>query len=631
MLSKRPLAFNTTPMKKYFINILNIFENRTAIRLPGNYQLLFLLFFSGFCGFFIGAGLFPNWQVSVEAGQIIAGIVQYPSNTIPQYMCLIKTWSVLNQISAFLLYTGFSEAMTSLIISGIIGAISFQAVTVLFFSVSRNILLSLTIPFFICFMSYVGFGVVYPILFMESPHSFGRIGLVFVVLIIGLLNSGYIKTGSFLLGIAPCVHPSFGSYCVFVVFIVVFFYYRTLLWENKRIVVYFLFGVFITFLSFIYQYSWLKGLPSLNALEKSAYIASFIKYWDYHRSLPFNYLSPGFLMGILGAVVSFIVIRFRKTDKSGPLFVFRLFIVSFMLSAVLSLITYLPTEILTTLHILMPGRYINLNNIMFMPLLLGLLATKNNSLTDKLIFSCFILTALGFKIFLPQTTLHLPRMPLPIFVVFDSVKDIQVILKLVFMVFLPFPLLISMIYPNLCIKIFKNGRITDFLYRTTVVALLFLSAFILSHSLKISSDKLKITDPALEVASTRKGMLLLSTEAPFPLQIPLRRPTPIDPGAFDGFLIAPESGPILNNLIGKIYGLNIFTPPFKAIGKTRNSGTIPCVFRKQWEARSVTVWLTIRNEFGVTDILTPPDWHLQLPVVIKGNAYALYTIPDSVR
>ncbi|MGA2506764.1 MAG: hypothetical protein ABSF80_04735 [Chitinispirillaceae bacterium] len=599
--------------------MINIFKKDVDIRLPYKYQLLFLMFSSGIFGFLVGAGLFPEWQVSVEAGQVLAGIVKYPSHIIPQYMHLIKTWTILNQISALLLHSGLSEANTSRVVAGIIGAVSFQALTVLFFSVSRNVLLSLVVPFFICYLSYVGFGVVYPILFMESPHSYGRIGLVFILLVIGLFNSGYLKTGGFLLGVAPCVHPSTGAYCILLVAIVVFLFRCERKGDFRKITLYFMYGFFITIISFLYQYSFIKDLPSLNSQEKIAYITSFIKYWDYHR-IPFNYLSPGFFIALLGSIVSFIVIRFRKTDNPESLFVFRLFIVSFLLSSFLSTITYLPPEILPNLHVLMPGRYINLNNVMFMPLLLGLLTTKNNTLTDKVVFSLFILTSLGLKIFLPQTTLH----------IFNTTKDIQTIGKLIFMILLPLPILISTVCPGFLNKIIgDNSKIIIVLYRATVFTLLILSVVILSHVFNFSTDKLKITDPVLRVASMRKGMLLLSSEASYPIQMSIRRSTPIDPGALDGFLYAPESGPCLNNILKKIYGLNIFIPPIKVNSASRNSGTIPCIYKKLWQERDAVTWLKIRKEFGVIDILTLSDWRLNLPIVAKGGAYILYTIPDT--
>lgn len=610
--------------------MVSIFKKWPGIPLLKENQLLFLLLVSGTCGFLVGAGLYPDWQVSVEAGQVIAGTVHYPSHTIPQYIYLVKTWTLLSQISAFLLWIGLSEAVVSIFIAGTIGALSFQALAVLFFSVSRNILLSLVIPFFICFVSYVGWGVVYPILFMESPHSYGRIGLVFVLLIVGVYNAGYYKTGSFLLGVAPCVHPSWGSYAVLAVAVTIFLFNRNhLAGKLKTFAAYFSCGLCITIISFIYQYSLMKNFPSLNYQEKIAYITSFIKHWDYHR-IPFNYLSPGFLIGAAGALVSILFIRFRKIDGDQSLFVFRIMIVSFFLSAVLSVITYLPAHILPTLHILMPGRYINLNNIMFVPLLLAILAVRNSTPADKLVFSVFVLCALGIKIFLPHATITLPQ--LPVHVYYNTLKDIQLMVKFVFTMLLPLFVIITLVRPVLFQKVFKkidNGIVS--LYRGSIVALLLLSAVMTSRAVTFNNtDKLKVIDPVLKTASARSGMLLLSKDEPFPVQMALRRPTPIDPGALDGFLSAPESGPQLNNILEKIYGLNILVPPLKEGGVERNSGTIPCVYKKLWEERSTAIWLDIKKEFGVTDILTLPDWHLQLPVVAIGNAYVLYTIPDSL-
>jgi hypothetical protein len=592
-------------------------------------QILFLLLVSGICGFLVGAGLYPDWQVSVEAGQVIAGTVQYPSHTIPQYIYLVKTWTLLSQISAFLLWIGLSEAGVSILIAGIIGALSFQALAVLFFSVSRNILLSLLIPFFICFMSYVGWGVVYPILFMESPHSFGRIGLVFVLLIVGVWNAGYFKTGSFLLGLAPAVHPSWGSYGVMAVAVTGFIFYRNqLAGKYKTIATYFSCGLCITLISFFYQYSLMKGFPSLGYQEKITYITSFIKHWDYHR-IPFNYLSPGFIIGAAGTLVSILYIRSKKIDNDQSFFIFRLMIVSFFLASFLSVITYFPPKIFPTLHILMPGRYINLNNIIFVPVLLGILAARNSTPADKLVFSAFVLGALGIKIMLPHATITLPQ--LPVHVYYNTPKDIQSMAKFVFTMVLPLAVIISLVRPALFQNIFKiNNKATVFLYKGSMVALLFLSAVMVSRAVTFNTDKLNVTDPVLKTASARSGMLLLSTDEPFPVHMALRRPTPIDPGALDGFLSAPESGPQLNDILGKIYGLNILVPPLKEGSVERNSGTIPCVYKKLWEERSVALWRDIKKEFGVTDILTLPDWHLQLPVVARGNAYILYAIPDSL-
>jgi hypothetical protein len=49
------------------------------------------------------------------------------------------------------------------------------------------------------------------------------------------------------------------------------------------------------------------------------------------------------------------------------------------------------------------------------------------------------------------------------------------------------------------------------------------------------------------------------------------------------------------------------------------------VYKKLWEERGADEWMRIREEFGITDILVPPDWQLHLPAVAKSNAYVLYS------
>jgi hypothetical protein len=587
------------------------------IKLPYKYQLSILLLFSGLFGFLVSTGFNLNWQVSVEAGQVLSGIVKYPANNIPQYMNLVKSWTILNQFSAILLRIGFSESVASFIITGLLGAVSFQAVALLFFSISRNVFLSLMVPFFIYFMSYIGKGVVYPIYFLSSVHSYGRLGLVFTLLVIGLFNSGCFKTASFFLGVAPCVHASIGTYCVLLVFLVLFFHYKGQRYNFREMAAFFLWGLFITLLSFMFQYSFIHGLPSLNYMEKKAYIDAFIKYWDYHRAAPFPYWSPGIFTGILGSIISFLVLRFRKINNTESIFVFRLFITAFFLSLVLSLITYLPADILPTLHILMPGRYINLNNLMFVTLLLALLTTPSSTLLDKLIFSFFVLGSISLKISFLRTLS-----------IFNTTEDNQIKEVFYFMILMALLILISIVYQNFFLRFIKNKvKIIFILYRASLLALLALSVVILFLSFKYNNGSFKNTPPILKLAYAREGLLLPADDSFLEVQLQTRRPVLIDPNALDGFLFAPESGPYLNNVLEKVYGLNLFMPPSEGF---RHTACIPAVYKKLWEERSAEEWLSIRNEFGVTDIFTRSDWHLGLPIVAESIGYILYTIPNGV-
>lgn len=588
-------------------------------RLPPHQRLSFLCALSGLCGFAAGAGLTPDWQVSVEAGQVLAGVVQYPSSAIPQYIYLVKTWTLVSQISAILLQLGFSEARASMIIAGLVGAVSFMALTTLCYSVSRNTLVSLLTPFFIGFMSYVGFGVVYPIFFLDSPHTYGRIGLVFIVLVFGLFASGHIKTGSFCLGVAPCVHPSTGAYCISIMILVLLLFHRDYAGRFRQMAVWFAAGFAVTLVSFAVQYQFLRDLPSFNSPERQAFVISFIRHWDYHR-VPFTYLSPGFVIALLGAAVSVVALRFRTRDGTLSPATFRIYVVSFLVSTAASLITLLPPEILPGLHAMMPGRFMNVSNIMLMPLLFGLLTARNATTADRLLFSGFVLVTLGLKVALPHTTVTVAGVS----------KDIQVLLKLLFMVGLPLAFLVSLVRPALFDRLAViPPRAAAALYHVSHAALLLLAAIMLVQSMRADSAIFDLSDPVLVSVTSREGLLLLATESAYLVHMKVRRPTLIDPGALDGFLYAPESAPHLNRILNTVYGLDLLVPPPRPEGQERHSGTIPCVYRDRWEQRDADSWKKIGAEFGVTDILTPGDWHLSLPVLARNETYAHYTITDT--
>ena len=126
-------------------------------------QVFEVLFFSGTVGLIVGI-IFVNWQVAVETGQVIANIVQYPSDN-PNYLYLIKAWTLVGQIIAVILHMGVSEKLLSFFISGIIGMLSFQALALIVFSFSRNLFYSVVFPFFFFNLEkMVGLGANYPIM-----------------------------------------------------------------------------------------------------------------------------------------------------------------------------------------------------------------------------------------------------------------------------------------------------------------------------------------------------------------------------------------------------------------------------------------------------------------------------------
>ena len=93
---------------------------------------------------------FPDWQVAVETAQVVAGVVQYaPDN--PFYLYHLKLWTILHQICALLLRAGLSEIALSKLVSGLLGMVSFQAIAMIVYALSRDELLAVGSAFLIAF------------------------------------------------------------------------------------------------------------------------------------------------------------------------------------------------------------------------------------------------------------------------------------------------------------------------------------------------------------------------------------------------------------------------------------------------------------------------------------------------
>src|SRR5918993_1623534 len=157
-------------------------------------------------GFRVGMIGFPDWQVAVETAQVVAGLVAYPPENI-FYIYHTKLWTALHQVLAVPLRAGVSEITLSLIVSGVQGMLTFQALALFVYALSRDVLLAVGAAALIFFTRTAEYGTIYPIYILGSPHTYGVIGLSTGALAMALLGAGRYRIGALLLGIAPCVHP----------------------------------------------------------------------------------------------------------------------------------------------------------------------------------------------------------------------------------------------------------------------------------------------------------------------------------------------------------------------------------------------------------------------------------------
>jgi len=126
------------------------------------------------------------------------------------------------------------------------------------------------------------------------------------------------------------------------------------------------------------------------------------------------------------------------------------------------------------------------------------------------------------------------------------------------------------------------------------------------------------TDPLYQAAA-RGSDLLLTGESLWLVQLRTRRPILLDVDTLDTLPYALEAAPAVEDILLRVYGIDLFQPP-------ESWELLYDANRAVWEARSVADWQQIGREYGISQILTPTGWKLNLPTVAQDSAI-LYAIP----
>jgi hypothetical protein len=161
--------------------------------------------------------------------------------------------------------------------------------------------------------------------------------------------------------------------------------------------------------------------------------------------------------------------------------------------------------------------------------------------------------------------------------------------------------------------------------RSTSLALLAAAALLAlafsRHTSLIFHDR--TNDVFFSQVAAGHGLLLTAGDLHL-IQLRTRRPVLLDGGGLDGLLYSLEGGPEMERILRDVYGVDLLNPPEEA----RGAGRIPPIAnRHAWERYSPDKWQDIKRAFGVTQVLTYPDWSLNLPVAAHSRRFVLYQIP----
>lgn len=591
------------------------------------YRALVVLAVSGILGFRVGMVAFPDWQVAVETAQVTAGVVQYPAAT-PFFLYHTKLWTVLHQILAILLRLGVSEIRLSLVVSGLLGMVSFQALAMFVFALSQDALLAIGSPLLIFATRGSDFGVVYPIVLAGSSQTYGIVGLSLFVLVVSLFGAGCYRTGAFLLGVAPAFHPSLGFWLWVVFGLALAWDFRSTREAAGHALRYFVAGCLVTVGSIAAHQASAFPADRIDPESAARYLTAFVRLWDGHRQ-PVSLDMDGVVLNQGALVVALLwLFAFRAGLTRSAAFLLRIVVAAAALSLVLVILSSAPPEsIPSTLLILMPTRLANFNAMTFVALLLGIIgAYRARAWSPALALLLAVGLLLDGRSLLWTWLQERGRIVGP--PAWTVRLDVWTVLETASVALVALTLLEWRRHRAGGLPPDQPFMIRAVATGTRGALLLVMAGLAITLWQRSASPSPLLdhseTNTVFHEAARGKGLLITGGNLHL-IQLRTRRPVLLDGGGLDGLPYAIDSGPEMERILRDVYEIDFFNPPAEA----RGGGAIPSPYNQVvWERFTPERWRAIRYQYQVTQVMTHAAWSLKLPVVAQDGDLRLYGIPD---
>lgn len=554
------------------------------------YSILLIGFISGFVTACLG---FPVWHHAAEGAQVIAGIVTYPSSS-PYDLYYRHTWTLLHQIPALFLNTGFPEQFLCIFLSGLQGALAYCALGLGVLAFSQNKAAAILAPFFIHFTSLTDHSTVYPVSLMGTSTTYGTIGLSMTCLVFIFLSFGKNILAGFLAGLLPAVHAGFGLLSFLLIGL---FFLISKQKPRLNFLVSLTAGLALTGIS-AYTHHLQGGvlLPNFPQ-ETRELLLKFIEVWDSHRRAV-SWQNSGAQCALITAAFSGILLRQSKNLDSNAKNLLSFIFGIGLLSALSVFISQIRIHQLPLpLVLAMPGRVSSLCAFFFPVLILGLFLQRTAHPILKMS------APLLFGI------LYLKRP--------DSWPSLAFASALIGVCFL---------IPHREISKKLEGALKITALGIVAYAALKTGLDIQKYS-QIRHEALRDGEnhSALKAASKSSGMLL---SAPGMDILPLmtRRPVLLNGETLDFVLYAPRALTQVQGILKEIYGVDLLAPPTESGGYA----VLPTeAGRTLWQNWNTDDWRRLRAKYGVTQLLVYQDWKINLPINEKDSFYALYDLPEN--
>jgi hypothetical protein len=586
-----------------------------------------LVLLAGAIGFLVGAWANRDWSVAAEPGQILAGLVHYETVT-PFYLYQMKLWTILHQLSAVLFMIGLSEPAVCVVLSGLPVAVAYAALALVSFALCRSLGISLVVPLIVHASQAMGSleaGSTYPIWFV-AIHTYGILGLAYVLFVIALFAVEHRLLGAFLLGLGPCIHPSLGVWLILVSGLAIasdLGYWRP---HARRGLWAFGAGALVCAISFVLYLAARPALPDVEPELMRRFVEAFAQKWDMHRQpVPGN--SPILASNLWAAGLSLFCLLFlRRELPAGAGFLFRALIAAAAVGAAGVILSWQPLSSLPLpLLIAMPTRLLNLNVLASVSVLVGLLGAYRRWSAARLILAGLLLAIVAGPASPIWGQLGITDMT-------PYVIDPSRAMTVATLAALAIALVETELGGKVRLaraagglrRVLAQGSAGALLLAQIVGGVFFALATIDTAKTRAGALDDWRDDPLFKAVHEQQGLLATAGNHLI-IQLRTRRPILLDAGSLDGVAYTLEASKMVTEILLRVYGLDLFNPP-----PFEPTGEVPIeVMRPIWENRSTADWQAIGREYGVTGVLAYPAWRLSLPEVARNNQreMVLYRIP----
>lgn len=550
---------------------------------------------SALVGFIIGIFWKSDWQWSLEAAQVVAGIISLPANNPMAIFAthLYAPFLIWPQVG--LLRLGFSSEYISVLFSGLQSGFSFLSVTALLLVLSKDRVISIVIPIIFAYFSNSLFaGHSYDIFFPTNLNNGGVFAFYTVILAIASLGAGNVMMFMLLLGILPILHPgmAMGVWLGAIgYYIIADQEHRKHFQKNIRWMLYG-FGFFV---ATVIIHRLLSGsfFEHATATEKQI-VDYFVTFVDGHRRPKLLPLSWGERLGYFEPELMLLFAtwlfssRYKRFILDGAQIVLKFLGAMCVIGMVMTILWEMYSlSFPNILKTVMYARWLNFDSIMLPLFLVG--AMSYQYAWRRIITLCmiFILGGMG------------PNVWRWIFIALICCLEAEINV------------------PN-WVK-FVNRRIPNWL--TGVVALI-VSIIVFGAFIQKGVRPAMVHSPSqsalISKISQGEGLYISSYQAlPLP-QAMTNRGLVFNLYWIDTMTYVPTMADEMETILRDVYGISIF-----------DRGIWPSldIMRTHWENRTLMQWQAIKAKYNATDVLVPKSWILTLPVVIQSETLTVYHIP----